>query len=270
MKRIAIILLLFCSATTNAQTIEEVEQQIQYYLDGISYWRFEYVEEDTSFAYEVEPYDSLMSINNQLADYIIHTAKSQPLLLKNEMKSLDESDITIISSDDKNLKLICWNTYLGGTQHANQVIAIYKHNNIVRAVALPELEFKTRKYGIGHYNRLYTLTTSNKQKYYLAIYSHILSNSIASGGVVAYDLQSGQPAEVDIFQAKTGSYSRIEYEYDYLSNFNFDGMKEEYTIKLAKGNKKLYIPVVDNGQMTGMWQLYNWDGSKFVYSKDTK
>lgn len=269
MNKVVLILLLLGSITARAQTPTGAEQRIQSYMDGISYWRFEYSSDDTTFANEVSSGDSLAFYNNALKAYLVNEAGAEPLLLKANMKSLEGSDISIVTSDDKKLRIYSWNTHTGGTMNFFENVIIYSAGGSTKAVEASAFYKQQEGNAEGEAREIYKVP-SESDKIYLAIYSAKLATNYVAKYITAYSIVNGELKEADVFSSNKEITSSMMYDYDYLSNYDFEKMKEVNTIKLAKGNKKLYIPLVQDGQMTGMWQLYIWDGSKFVYSKDVK
>ena len=45
-------------------------------------------------------------------------------------------------------------------------------------------------------------------------------------------------------------------------------MKESYVLHMDK--QKLYVPLVEGDKLNGKWQVYIWNGNKFVYDKNAK
>ena len=70
-----------------------------------------------------------------------------------------------------------------------------------------------------------------------------------------------------MFEGGNSSGKFVTYIYDYMANYDFEKMKEVHTVHLSKNGKKLYIPDVTDGQLNGKMQVYNFNGSKFVYDK---
>jgi hypothetical protein len=87
-------------------------------------------------------------------------------------------------------------------------------------------------------------------------------------GVHAYKIEGDKLTDAPIFQGAYETKSKLEYSYDYSSNYDFKKMKEDYTLHLDK--QKLYIPEVANDKVTGNYMVYVYDGDKFVYDKNAK
>lgn len=273
MKRIASILFLLAGVipAVHAQTMPEVEQQIKLYLDGISYWRFEYSEEDTSFGHKVKPEDSLNTINEQLFNYIKDVVVHVPGVLKHPPGLPENSDLEIVTSHDKKFSIYSWDTHNGGTWHFYNSIALFDAGNgrvVADTINYVDNNQQPPASG-GAYQEV--LTVSAKEKtYYLAICMKTFSNSDKAKEITAFETQPDRIEMVGFFEKDGQINNSILFEYDYMSNYDFEKMKEINTIHLSKNGKKLYIPEVVDQQMTGEWEIYDLDGSKFVYDKKGK
>lgn len=263
-------LLLGASFATQGQTLLEVEQQISVYLDGISYWRFEYSAEDTSFGHEVNPEDSVSHINNALYNYIKEVVVKVPGILKRPPKLPENSDMKIVSSADKKFCIYSWDTHTGGSMKFYNVIGLYQKNGSVSAIPINDIVKNKGTDPAGSCDEILTVTSSSNERIYMAIFNSTLGTNYSAKVITAYRLENNQLNEVEIFITDDSKDKSLTYEYDYMSNYDFEKMKEINTVHLSKNGKKLYVPDVQNNQMTGEWQIYNFDGSKFVYDKTGK
>lgn len=250
--RIAILLLLMlCTGKLVAQT--DAEQQVKTYLDRIQYWRYQYSPEDSGVNPNASSQDSLNIANKELTAFILNRNASsiQP------SKALEEAGLMIISSDDKKLRIYSWNTETGDEQHKYSSVSEYKTASGLKTTVNP---------GISQYTQLYTIGSG--KKYYLAVYSNILSIKDALKGVRVFVINEDELLEAKIFRINTELTDKIEYIYDYSANFSFKKMKEEHVILFEK--QKLYIPEVKEDKITGTQLVYVFDGNEFVYDKNSK
>lgn len=267
MKITATLFLMFVGFATGAQTINDYEQQIRNCLDGVSYWRFEYSKDDTLFRNAVDATDSVVYYNDALKKYLIKNAAGNTMLLKGAMKGLEEAEISVVTSQDKKMRIYSWDTHTGGAMHVYENVILYSDGGKVNAVEASMFNDKDDVEGeaIEVHN-----VASGDGTLYLVIYKSVFSTKDVGKKIAAYQAVNSEIRQAEVFSTEKGLRSSLEYKYDYMSNYDFEKMREVYSVKLSKNNKKLYIPVVENEQMTGMWQLYNWDGSKFVFSKNVK
>lgn len=256
---------------TQAQTMPEVEQQIKAYLDGISYWRFEYSAEDTSFGYEVSSEDSVRIINDKLYGYIKNEVAKVPGILKKAPSLPENSDMKITSSPDKKISIYSWDTQTGGTWHFYNSVAIFNAGNgSVKADTINYVNTADEPPSNGGTCLDIWSIQTKTQTVYLAVILERYTSSDYAKSVTAFSIENGELNQINVFEKDGQAISLLSYEYDYMSNYDFEKMKEVNNIHLSKNGKKLYIPDVVDNQMTGQWQIYNFDGSKFVYDKTGK
>ncbi len=272
-KHVAILsLLLVVASTMQAQNMSEVERQIMRYIDASRYWRFQSHKDDTLYNGErVSILEPLSDIDRQLYEYISNLSVKQPLILTHDFNALQGRDMNVITSDDKQLRIFVWNTQLGiGVPGTSDEIALYKAENKIKTTQLGNV----RDVGVNNDTNRYlsgsdyeAIFTVNK-KHYLVVYKDMYSDArTASKGIAAYSIENNELKRASIFITKDTTTSYVEYEYNYLANYDFEKEKEVHTVHLSKNGKKLYIPEVEDGQMTGRMQVYNFNGSKFVYDK---
>lgn len=274
MKKLLSILLvtMYTGTVLQAQQLSEAERKINEYLEGISYWRFKYNPEDTTFPGAVSKNDSLIDYNNKLFDYMITAGSKQPGLLRKQPALPDDADMTVVSSDDKKLSIYSWDTHLGGELHFFNAVALYQAAGSVRADTIvyghPGRWGQDRG---GVYETIMTASGDGGKKIYLAIYKTEVSEKEQRKTIAAYAIEGAELKRVNVFLVKDVPVNSIGYQYDYMANYDFNKMQELQNVYLGKSGKKLYVPVSGaNNQLTGEWQVYNFDGGKFVYEKTEK
>lgn len=242
-----LLLILLCSGKLFAQT--DAEQQVRTYLDRIQYWRYEYSPEDSGVNPNANTQDSLLTANKQLQTFLLsgNTSSIQP------SESLENVGLRIVSSDDKTLRIYSWNTETGDEKHKYQSVLEYK--TAAGTKTIPGTDD-------NEYTKIYTV--GNGRKYYLAMYSNILSVKDALKGVKVFAINN-TIEDADILRTPSGLSNKTEYTYDYSANFSFKKMKEENVIHMEK--QKLYIPEVKEDKTTGNWLVYIFDGKEFVLDK---
>ncbi len=265
MKYIAPILFVCLAAGANAQTTGT--STIQKYLDGISYWRFEYNAEDTSFGHEVVTQDSIYAFNDSLTNYLVNVAPTQPGVLKRPPALAENADIKIITTEDKKLAIYCWNSHAGTLDFYNAVV-LYEAAGGVKSHKLADAsERKGLEKVSGEFYDVLSVTNDNGDRYYIFQARVKMSEKEVLNIMTAYTVTDNQMRAYELFEGGMSSGKFVTYIYDYMANYDFEKMKEVHTVHVSKNGKKLYIPEVEGGQMTGKWQVYNFNGSKFVYDK---
>ncbi|MBW7914405.1 MAG: hypothetical protein H3C54_12100 [Taibaiella sp.] len=266
MKYIASILFLCFAAAANAQTAAGTSA-IQQYLDGISYWRFQYNAEDTSFGHEVSAQDSIYAMNDSLMHYLVNVAPSQPGFLKRKPMLAENADIKIVTTEDKKLAVYCWNSHAGTLDFYNAV-ALYETAGGVKSHKLADAsERKGLEKVSGEFYDVLSVTHDNGDRYYIFQARVKMSEKEVLNIMTAYTVADNQLKAYELFEGGASSGRFVTYIYDYMANYDFEKMKEVHTVHLSKNGKKLYIPDVTDGQLNGKMQVYNFNGSKFVYDK---
>lgn len=265
MKYITLILLLCFGAVANAQTAGT--SPMQQYLDGISYWRFEYNAEDTSFGHEVSAQDSIYAMNDSLTHYLMNVAPTQPGVLKRKPMLAENADIKIITPEDKKLAIYCWNSHTGTLDFYN-AIALYETADGVKSHKLADVsERKGLEKVSGEFYDVLSVTGDKGERYYIFQARVKMSENEVLNIMTAYTITNNQLIGYELFEGGNSSGKFVTYIYDYMANYDFEKMKEVHTVHLSKNGKKLYIPEVADGQLNGKMQVYNFNGSKFVYDK---
>lgn len=243
-----LLLSLCCSAAVKAQ---DAEAQIKQYMDKIQYWRYEYSPEDSGVNPNASPKDSVLATNKMLTAYL-QKIGTDAGMLRTTFKTLDEAGMKIVTSDDKKLRIYSWDTETGDETH------------IYNAVAQFESGGGTKTKELNGY--LYTdmFTAGGAKKYYLAVYSAVTPKE-ATKGLQAFSVDGGQLNNADILQSEKGLGHDISYSYDYTYSYDYKAMKEKYVMYMSKGS--LYIPVPEGDKLNGKWQVYSFDGNKFVTTK---
>lgn len=264
---ISLSLLLLSANGLQAQTITNAEQHIKSCLDAISYWRFAYNPADTTFATTVSPTDSIVAYNKSLEEYLISNCNHIPQLLSGNINLPDNSDMSMVTADDKKMRIYSWDSHQSKEQPFWRVVALCKLNGKVAAQSLTN-SGKTIK---GDHKAIYSIKGSGNKNYYLAVYNIIAPNRpISISGVTTYGIENGVLKQINLFEEQGKRGNNIQYQYDYYANYSYDKMKEIHTIHLSKNKKKLYIPMVNGTILNGEWKVYLFDGEKFVYNKDEK
>lgn len=251
-------------------SVAQVEQELANHLKHIQYWRFEYSAEDTTFAGEVNPEDSVIAASKGLEAYLLDITQRQPATLRAFFKTLENTDLKIVTSDDKHFRIYCWDTQTGGTMKVYKSVAQYEDGGRTKSVLLQDGKNSGEgdMMSPGYYYLSIANVNAGGKHIYLPMYTAIYSTKDVMKGIRALSIEGGELKDATIFQATNNTLDRIEYTYDYAANYDFKKMKEDYVLHLEK--QKLYVPLVDGDKVTGKWLVYVFDGNKFVYNKNEK
>lgn len=256
-----LFILLVCSGSLFAQTAQEAQLQVKTYLDQLQYWRYGYSPEDSGVDPNASTADSVLYYNKVLVHYLAKDAANMQVL-KAGWKPAEEDEITIATSDDGKVRVYSWDTETGDEMHIYNAVVQYDAGNGVKSRTLKDISVSPdSKTGPGAlYPEIYTVQGS--RKYYLLVYSSILSSKDARKGVRAFMIENGELADADIFQTKDVLSNKLEYTYDYYSNYDYKTMKEKQVLNMKKD--KLNIPLAEAGVVNGKWNVYKFEGDRFV------
>jgi hypothetical protein len=245
--------------TARAQSVQQIEHEINTHLKHIQYWRFEYSPEDTVFKTQVNQQDSIMGANTMLLNYLMKVCNRNAEVLRYDFKLPESSDMKIVTSGDKKVRIYSWDTHTGENEHDNYTVFQCETSGGVKAFSKLN----------GITGKAYQKIIFAEPKYYLAIASDMVAENNSEKTVQALSIIQNELRTVDIFKEDVKQPANyISYTYNYSSNYDFRKMKEEYDIKLENG--KLYIPQVNDYKMTGQYAVYNFDGDKFILDKNAK
>lgn len=272
MKQKALAFVMLLSACTldtlQAQTVQEMEANVQRYLEGISYWRFQYNAEDTSFGQQVNATDSVYAMNDSITHYLLHVAPKIPGVMKKQPALPENTDMNVILSADKKIMLWCWNTHTGSMSEFYNAVALYDAGGAVQSLKVADVsDARELQKASGEFVNLLSVAGDKGERYYIFLARVKMSDKDMLSIITAYSLSDNTLKTTELFSGGISTGKYITYVYDYMSNYDFGNMKETNTVHLSKNGRRLYIPEVQDGAMTGKWHVYNFDGSKFVYDK---
>ncbi len=241
---------------------QNAEKELNAHLQHIQYWRYEYSAEDTSFPGEVNQDDSVKNANRQLLQYLLSEGKRKTELLKADIKLPENSDLKYVTSEDKKLRIYCWDIQAGLPTHYYNAAAVFETGGALLTAVINEVpESIVESTPTGYmYTEIATITGNGGAKYYLPFFTAQSVEQGVTKGVQAFTLNGGLKESMIL-----GGSAIIKYSYDHASNYDFKKMKERYTIHLEKG--KLLVPVVESKNVTGTWQVYMWNGEQFNKDK---
>lgn len=241
---------------------QNAEKELNAHLQHIQYWRYEYSAEDTSFPGEVNQDDSVKNANRQLLQYLLSEGKRKTELLKADIKLPENSDLKYVTSEDKKLRIYCWDIQAGLSTHYYNAVAVYETNGALQTTVMNEVpETIVESTPTGYmYTSVDAVAGNGGVKYYLPFFT---AQSVEQG--VTKGVQALSIKDVLKDALVFGGSAIVKYSYDHASNYDFKKMKERYTIHLEKG--KLLVPVVESKNVTGKWLVYVWNGEQFNKDK---
>lgn len=255
----AIVMLLGSSLW--AQTAQQAEQQIKAYTEQLQYWRYQYSPEDSGVDPNAIRADSILHYNKVLVNYLENVGKSNTVL-KGKFTTGADDEIKVASSDDGKMRVYSWDTETGDEMHIYNAVLQYEVGGVAKTKVLKDISVSADNKKNPGFLYPEILTVNDNRRYYLLVYSGILSSKDAVKGVRAFVINNNEIEDANIFQTREGASNKIEYTYDYFSNYDYKKMAEKQVINMKKD--KLYIPLADAGKINGKWNVYKWQGDKFI------
>lgn len=256
---LGIVMLL--GSTVYAQTAQEAETQIKAYTEQLQYWRYQYSPEDSGVDPNASTADSVLYYNKLLVNYIGDAGKSL-VTLKGKFVTGADDEIIVTTSDDGKMRVYSWDTETGDEMHIYDAVLQYEAGGGAKTKVLKDITAADDNKKSPGFLYPDIITVNGSRKYYLLVYSGILSTKDAVKGVRAFVINNNEVEDANIFQTQEGMTNKIEYTYDYFSNYDYKKMAEKQVINFKKD--KLNIPLAEAGKIDGKWNVYKWQGDKFV------
>lgn len=250
---------LFTKLGFSYSTLEEAEQKIATILDSSSSHRNA----------------SWVNTNDELTELI----KNDPATFNYDFPILQAKDyVTIVTSDDGNLRFYYWDTGMGGTMidwgnlcQFRTCDSIYVYEcGIYDICSMIQDEYTIGCATMG----IYTVQADSGETYYLVhIYVREAGN-LGFAEIIPVKIENGSIAYADIFNSEDNSsedYGWVENstfrEYTfadwYFRTNHGEGWKWIY--QFDKNSQTFYVPEVIYGDITDRYDLYRFDGQKFIY-----
>lgn len=255
MKAIATIIFVLLEACSFGQDMPTIEHSLLTKFQRIEYWR-SYSADDN----KIDKFDSLEKANIAFQKALAKVATSYPASLFYEFKILQDSGLTIATSDDHRFRIYSWDTDEGGTMH---IFA-----NVLQFQGEQGVYVKVRNSGKqgdpGVFSTpIYCLHMATKT-YYLVINHAIFSTKDCYQGIQAFCINKRSLNDsVRLFKTKTGIKNGISFEFNFFSVVQHPE-RPIHLIDFDSVRKTIRIPVVlEGGSVTNRSIVYHWTGSLF-------
>lgn len=228
----------------------------------------------------------LDSINETEDGYYIHRMHNEKLctLIKRDSRAFgynfplmqDRGYITLVTSDDKKLKVFSWDTGEGGTMISWGNICQFESNGevFVYECGIYEIENvdNAEDFSPGcDIWGLHTLHADNGDTYYLAQIYIRESSNLGFQEIYPVKISNGRLIPVKIFDIDSDNECNncTSREY-FISDWYFKtaGESWDWLYRFDKKNQTIYVPEVIDMELTDRYNLYRFDGEKFDYVSD--
>jgi len=288
------MLILCCAAGSNAiaqqDPAQAFENKIEAYLKQIDYLR-----RDT--ASKVRR-DSLLLVNTQLMTYMKKTCARQAGLLQDEVRPTDSSGnpltaMNILTSDDNKLRVYCWDTWTGRTQHyINAIAQVGGKGNAVHVKVLNDITGgdENGEHGGTWFTDVCSVRTLLGKTYYLLMDHKVYGARGGAHAIHAYEIDKGSLIPAPIFKTNGKLQNTIAVEHD-IAPYG-EWAEDDANIKLSDDRRTMFVPLLKKdlpalskkdsldesrkmatvtpveGGHTGDYYIYRFDGFHYVYDKE--
>lgn len=250
MKKIQLIILLFISSicfgqkkNNSEKKLIQLEKNINLYLSDRSKLNI----------------DSLNFIKKKLVIDLLKnsTTTTNFTILENERV------FEIVTSKDKKLRIICWDSETGGTMHNFESICQYQGKDKVEIVELNGGDDNYRYY----YDRIEQVDF-NRKRYYLPIGMGRYSNQDFSCSIENLTIdRNSLNFETKNFKTKNQKLNEIFIEYNWFENIDIED-KDKLFIKYLPDKKTLKIAIIDEkGKFLNRYLIYKQKEDGFYFEK---
>ncbi len=208
-------------------------------------------------------FDSLKKANDKLLAYLKQVCRNKKMLAA-PLKQAVDNGLTVATAPDKKVRYYTWDTQTGGTMHFFAAVVQYEGNNRIVCEDLNERKSIGDAEGDPgfRYSKVDQVNTKDKPVY-LVFYEGIYSGKDRSFAIEANSIIEDKLKPTPFFYTKTKQLNSISYT---VSSAEYN--PESELIRLTNKGQTLQIPVITtDGQPTGKFLTYHFDGTKFVFGK---
>ena len=252
---ICMMLLLFsCNNINLKQRFEKYAKYERSFLEGLENY---------------EDYDILKKSNGDFANLLVEDTCT----FYYDFPYVTDSTnvINIAASDDGNVRIYSWDTQLGGTMvYWNNVIQ-YRSKGRLKSFdgsiwRIDESQDRNEK-DFGCWTKaIYTFKRNDGQTIYVAESFFRESSSYGYSTLDAFCIFNGKLQAIENAFIVPNESFHIDTEYIIPSwYFLTDGKGWDWIYSLDRNTQTFYVPVVDDLELLDQYDLYKFNGTKFVY-----
>jgi hypothetical protein len=242
--------------------------------------------------------DSLQVVNAQLMTYLKRTCSRQSGLLLDEVRPTDSAGnpltgMNILTSDDNKLRIYCWDTWTGKSQHSiNALAQVAAKGNATRIKVLNDIAGgdDNGDHAGTYYTDICVVHTMLGKTVYLLMDHKAFGNRAGSHAVHSYEIDKGSLIPVPIFKTNGKLQNTVAVEHD-LAPYG-EWAEDDANIKLSDDKKTMFVPLLkkelptlsrkdsadeakklasnanNDAALKGDYYIYRFDGFHFVYDKE--
>ena len=179
--------------------------------------------------------------------------------------------VNIAASDDGDIRIYSWDTQLGGTMIRWDNVIQYRSNGKLKSLegsiwSIDESEEKN-EIDFGCWTKaIYSFKRNDGQTIYVTESYFRESGSYGCSTLDAFYVSEGNLKMIENAFVTPNKNYRIGTEYIIPSwYFSTDGKGWDWIYSLDRNTQTFYVPVVDDLELLDQYDLYRFNGNKFVY-----
>ena len=179
--------------------------------------------------------------------------------------------VNIAESDDGNVRIYSWDTQLGGTMVCWDNVIQFRSNGKLESYdgsiwSVDESQEKNEiDFGCGT-KAIYTFKRNDVQTIYITESYFRESSSFGYSTLDAFCISNGKLQTIENAFVIPDESFHIGKEYSIPSwYFLTDGKGWDWIYSLDRNTQTFYVPVVDDLELLDQYDLYKFNGTKFVY-----
>ncbi|KGO81970.1 hypothetical protein Q763_06800 [Flavobacterium beibuense F44-8] len=249
MRQLLAILFFLSYSALQAQSLEEINKQLESDIKQINYWYYE--------ASANSKYDSLEAANIQFEKHLLKVLNNNPETLYHNFDTI----IHTVSSPDKKLRAYSWDTNMGGTMRDFQTVFQYQTKNGVKAEKLTGKDNEPED-AIYWCNAIHSFKTKQQTIYIAVIYAK-LSSIYSYTTVLFFTTENDSLTEIPSLIETDENGDTPGIEYNFLSTIDNPNAPDELIDFDPKKFILRFAKTDDDGNVTNSFNSYKFNGEYF-------
>jgi hypothetical protein len=223
--------------------------------------------------------DSLWGANIYLMSYLKSMCKLYPGMMGEEFRDVGDIDgkmygINILTSEDKALRIYCWDSWTSKAVHRFNSIAQYRVGNNVEVIPWADVSEVRGRIGkaLQCYSEINTVYDKDERPVYLVMSFGINEGHEGAHQLAAYTIDSVlRPLAIFNFYGDMKSTLVVSSDKAVKGEWTDD----DTNIKISPDGKAVYVPVVKRGNPDKKqpkeqrnYHVYQFNGTEFVYKEN--
>lgn len=233
---------------------------------------------DNAYDSTKEGKENLWGANISLMGYLKNMCEMRPHIIADEFHTVGDIDgnmhgINILTSENKKLRIYCWDTWTSLGMHRFNSLVQYKIGEHIELMPWADITEKRGKMGNVHdcYSEINTVYDKNEDPIYLVMSFSINEGNEGGHELKAYTIDSAlRPIAVFNFYGDRKTTLKVSRDKAIRGQWTED----DTNIKISPDGQSIYVPVVRNTnakrpeQNKKNYHVYQFNGTEFVYKEN--